>query len=331
MEILMASSVRYCSLAILAVGLLTIPSLEAAQRCRPAEVSYRDETCSLIRERDAEHRQDLLRLLTRNPQRGQYEPVAVRHLGKNRDGHLLSESAHFRILHNQNKEVVERIAAAAEGLRPAIHWKWFGNISLDWDGKCQIYLHANHKKYASKTKQWNAVGHARTLMMGDEISLRSIHLPCGLPNFFDDILPHELTHAVMAVRFRGRTPRWANEGMAMLAESRDSIDDRHISLKAYRAKDDLFAVDVLMKTEETEQINTLEYYAQSMSLVEFFVAEAGRQTFTKFLGDSLVVGYEAALRKHYGIASFAELERRWAAFAFSTARPPAGLSRLGNE
>jgi hypothetical protein len=82
-----------------------------------------------------------------------------------------------------------------------------------------------------------------------------------------------------------------------------------------------------MKTED-EQTNTLEYYAQSMSLVEFFVAERGRQAFTKFLGDSLVVGYEAALKTHYGIMSFAELERRWSAFAFARiAQPPAGLTR----
>jgi hypothetical protein len=271
---------------------------------------------------------DVLRVLERDP--GWNESlIPVRHLGKDERGRQVAESPNFRLIHNQPKSLVERIARAAEQLRPALHRRWFGDVSPDWDGKCVIILHDNHKKYVKKTKQWNALGHASTLMMGNEVSSRSIHLPCGLSNFFDDVLPHELTHAVLAVRFRGRLPRWANEGIAMLSESKASIQDRHRSLEEYRKNDELFGLDVLMKTEDDNQQNTLEYYAQSMSLVEFFVAERDRPTFSKFLGDSSVVGYETALKSHYGINSFAELERRWLAFAFSKVRqPPPGLTRL---
>jgi hypothetical protein len=270
---------------------------------------------------------DILWMLEKDPGRKEASLIPVRHLGKNELGRQVAESAHFRVIHDQTKPVAERVARAAERLRPALHRKWFGDVSLEWDGKCVIYLHANHKSYVTKTKQWNALGHARTLMMGDQVSSRSIHLPWGLSNFFDEILPHELTHAVLAVRFRGRLPRWANEGMAMLSESQSSIDDRRKSLEQYRKKDDLFGVDVLMKTEEEGQMNTLEYYAQAMSLVQFFVAEQGHQAFSRFLGDSLLVGYEPALKKHYGIANFAELERRWSAYAFSKiVEPPPGLA-----
>jgi len=288
------------------------------------------ESVSLNGKPAARTKSDILWMLEKDPGRKEGNLIPVRHLGRNERGRQVAESPNFRIIHDQSKPVVERVARAAEQLRPAIHRKWFGDVSLEWDGKCVIFLHDNHKKYVDKTKQWNALGHARTLMFGDQVSSRSIHLPCGLSNLFDDLLPHELTHAVLAVRFRGRLPRWANEGIAMLSESKSSIDERHESLEEYRKKDDLFGVDVLMKTEEDGQQNTLEYYAQSMSLVEFFVAERGRQAFTKFLGDSLVVGYESALKTHYGIASFAELERRWSAFAFANVvQPPAGLTRLG--
>ena len=288
-------------------------------------LGYRADA-ELISGRAGNARKDNKRIPEKNTD---HEPaVTVRHLGKNPQGKQVAESQHFRVIHGQSKQLVEKIIREAERIRPTIHRQWFGDVSVEWDGKVLIYLHDSHKLYADKTKQWNALGHARTLMLGNEISLRSVHLPWGVPNFFEDLMPHELTHAVMAVRLKGRTPRWANEGMAMMSETEESQERMLSRLDEYRKNDDLFALSVLMSTEEPEQTNTLEYYSQSLSLVRFLVAQRDKKTFTSFIRDSLVIGYERALRAHYGIQNYADLDRRWREYAFGAGPlPPGGLAR----
>jgi hypothetical protein len=247
--------------------------------------------------------------------------VLVRHLSKKLDGLQVAETAHFRILHDQDKPIVEKVGASAEITRATLQRKWFGEEATDWDGKCSIYLHANREKYASKTGMKNTLGHMRTLDWGG-VFLRSIHLPCKEPNLVDDVLPHEVSHSVMAVRFQGRTPRWADEGMAMLAETPGSVAECVGRLPVYRKNDGLFAIEVLMQTHEPDHFNTMEYYAQSTSLVQFLTAQKGPQTFTRFLRTSIMKGAEPALKQHFGIQGYADLEQRWQTFAFGKKSTP---------
>ncbi len=124
----------------------------------------------------------------------------------------------------------------------------------------------------------NTLGHMRTLDWGG-VFLRSIHIPCNGPNLVIDVLPHEVSHSVMAVRFQGRTPRWADEGMAMLAETPASIQDCVGRLPRYRKQDGLFAIEVLMQTEEADHYASMEYYAQSTSLVQYLTSLKGPRVY----------------------------------------------------
>src|SRR5205823_5625233 len=101
------------------------------------------------------------------------------------------------------------------------------------------------------------------------VFLRSIHIPCKETSLIADVLPHEVSHSVMAIRFQGRTPRWADEGMAMLAETPASIQECVGRLPRYRKNEGLFALEVLLQTEEADHFASMEYYAQSTSLVQF--------------------------------------------------------------
>jgi hypothetical protein len=277
-------------------------------------------TCAYVDAgRNENTHQPAARVLERSA--GSHPRVAVRHLGRNYLGNLVVESAHFRVVHSQTPQLMEKVARLAEATRARINRKWFGDTPYEWDGKCTIYLFANHKLYARMTKQSGALAHADVEMSAGFVNNRSISLPCDVPGVFEDVLPHEVTHAVMANRFNGQTPRWADEGMANLSETAASREVRHKCLAAARQKGDLFAVEVLLQTQDRRHINCLEYYAQSMSLVEFFVAQRGRHTFCRFLKDSIQGSYEEALKKHYDIHSFRELNQRWLAFAFPAAEP----------
>jgi len=256
--------------------------------------------------------------------------VAVQFLTKKYKGWFVAETTNFRFYHNQPHKLVQKIADIAERTRLTMAYKWFGEAPDDWDPKCQIFLHSNRAGYTLETKDGGkSEGCTLVRLDGLEVDSRRIHLHCDADNLLDEIVPHEVTHAVMGGNFGShQTPRWADEGMAILSQPRDSIAHYQRLLRLFRSRHDLFSVDVLMQTEDIKEQNTLEFYCQSESLVEFLVTLRGPQVFTRFLWDSFKTNYEKALQKHYGIASFNDLDTQWRAYAFDQGLPPANFAWL---
>ncbi len=148
---------------------------------------------------------------------------------------------------------------------------------------------------------------------------RRIDLHCDVKNMLTHVLPHETTHAVLSGRFgRHLVPRWVDEGVAVLSEPREKIDLYLKNLPAYRLKHELFPVSRLMAMQDyPERRLVAPFYVQSIALVEFLSSQkGGPSAFTRFVRDGLDRGYEEALRRHYGIESFRDLEQRWARQAF---------------
>jgi len=258
------------------------------------------------------------------------QQVYVNFLPGKVDGWHVAESDNFRLLHNQPHKLVLQVAEVAERTRLTMARKWFGEEPDQWDPKCTVYMHANRLGYTLITKDGGASeGCTMVRMDGREVDSRRIHLHCDADNLLDEILPHEVTHAVMGGNFGAhQTPRWADEGMAILSQPRPSIEHYLAMLSVYRAQNDLFSLEVLMQTDDIKQQNTLEFYSQSVSLVEYLVSLGGPQTFTRFLWDSFKTDYETALKRHYGLAGFAELEKRWLQYAFHQSPPPEGVARF---
>lgn len=245
------------------------------------------------------------------------ETVILRHLEEKAGDWKVAESLHFRLLHNQPVEKVLKIAYTVEKARQQLEAKWFGDSIDEWNGKCRVNLHATRREYVAKTGQKNSLGHMRVFTGGGSLSARSIHVSCDDDRLLADVLPHEVCHAVMANRLFGRTPRWADEGMAVLAESPEGVAGWLDLLPMFQRKGDLFSVEVLLTTDEAEHIGTREYYSQSASLVLFLSERKGPKTFIQFLRDTVRTGNEAALKKHYGFSGIGELDREWRKFAFT--------------
>jgi hypothetical protein len=211
---------------------------------------------------------------------------------------------------------VDKVGKVAEETRLKLQNKWFGEECLDFDGKCSIYLHSDRKKYTDKAGLANALGHTRTFSWGRDIQSRSIHLPAQQPQMLEDVLPHEISHSVLAVRLQGRTPRWADEGMAMLAETPAAVRECLVRLPQYKRDHALFGIEILMNTEESEHFQSLEYYSQSTSLVQYLTKLKSPQTFISFLQTSIAKDYPTALKQHYDISGYSDLQKRWNEHAF---------------
>ena len=62
--------------------------------------------------------------------------------------------------------------------------------------------------------------------------LRRIDVRADASDWSNAALPHELTHVVLGERFGGHAlPRWADEGIAMLSESREKHRERVANLR----------------------------------------------------------------------------------------------------
>jgi Peptidase MA superfamily len=142
---------------------------------------------------------------------------------------------------------------------------------------------------------------------------RRIDLRLDRPDPLSHALPHELTHVVLAdIMAKQRFPRWADEGMAMLA---DSVEKQQGHLKdltrAVSNRTTFRLVELLALADYPEPNRQREFYAQSLSLVRYLVERESPERFRQFAQDCAANGYEKALQKHYAISNVAELERMW--------------------
>jgi tetratricopeptide (TPR) repeat protein len=258
--------------------------------------------------------------------------LAMQHFGKNPQGWQVTETTNFLIFHNQSRDLIERVAQIAERTRQAMTRKWFGSEGEAWSTKCEIVIHGSASEYSRLTKvPANSPGH--TCIKREPVTFRVIgrridlHIE-NIVGMLEAVLPHETTHVVLAGNFGNlEVPRWADEGVAVLTEPVEKIEQHRRNLGKSQKEGLLVPVRDLMTLQDYPQARQITaFYAQSVILVEFLSQKHGPQVFIEFLRDGLKDGYETALRKHYGW-SHAELQANWDQHVASSGRQTVAAGR----
>ncbi len=97
-----------------------------------------------------------------------------------------------------------------------------------------------------------------------------------------------------------------------MTEPKEKIDQHRRNLARSHREGALYNVRDLMNMHDYPQGRQIgAFYAQSVVLVDFLTSLKGPQVFAAFLREGLDTGYEQALRKHYGLRDFNELQSRW--------------------
>ena len=150
---------------------------------------------------------------------------------------------------------------------------------------------------------------------------------CDHQNMLETVLPHETTHVVLAGMFGPHAvPRWADEGIAVLTEPSDKVQQHRQNLIRSHQEGQLFRVVELLQMEDYPQPRRIgAFYAQSVSLVDFLTRQRGPRVLTEFLRDGLREGYELSLRRHYGW-SFSDLETTFGQHVLGESQRLAGAS-----
>lgn len=226
------------------------------------------------------------------------------------------ETANFQVCCEQAEGPAKHIARHAETLRSALFTKWLGESAPDkWNPKCQIILYANQRSYVAAVGRGSERTVGSSLVNVDKggIAKRRIDLLGGNTEYLSAALPHELTHVILKDRFSTNVlPRWADEGIAILADTRAKQGRHFKDLQDSMAGRSTFNVASLLVMDEYPRSDRFgAFYGQSASLAEFLVNQKNPATFIEFIEQAGSDGYDKALQQCYGISGLAELDRQW--------------------
>jgi hypothetical protein len=229
-------------------------------------------------------------------------------------GWAVHRSANFRVCTTRGQ--AEAISYVCETLRTEYQQTWLEQTSAEaWSSQCEVVIHPTVSSYLAHVGRSgnNSSGCSTIKIERGEIVSRRIDIRADGTDMLQTALPHELIHVVLADAFVNRSlPRWADEGIAVLADPHEKQHGRHYDLHAALNSRRTFRVAELVSLEDYPGEGRLGvFYSQSGSLVDYLVKIGTPGQFLRFVQEAGSKGYDSALRNMYDIDGVADLERRW--------------------
>jgi hypothetical protein len=187
-----------------------------------------------------------------------------------------------------------------------------------WQPKCRVVLHATRQAYANSVGRGAAqtVGSSTVSLSGGRVTERRIDLLAANAEQGLSALPHEMIHILFVDAFpTSAPPKWAEEGLALTMDSSDKKSRHARDLNAaIQASSTLPIARLLSDVEYPAASQRATFYAQSLSLVEYFTQQDTPKEFIRYLRLSAQLGQDRALLAVYDLDG-PELNRRWWAHA----------------
>ena len=184
---------------------------------------------------------------------------------------VVRETACFRVYTLAGAHGVTHLPGTCESLRKHLQTTWLGVDQPAWNPKCDIVLHPTVESYRRLLGPGSeqSSGCASLKIDSERVVHRRIDVRADAADWLTAALPHELTHVVVADRFTSRQiPRWADEGMAILAEPHAKQLVRQREMEACIARGLGFSPSELARISDypnAERRNA--FYGQSAALV----------------------------------------------------------------
>jgi len=217
------------------------------------------------------------------------------------------------IVHTSDPRLARRFAEAAEAYRHQLAVEWLGMRLPDWAKPCPITAHVG--------PHLGAGGATTFIFDRGEVFGWRMTVQGPEERIVDSVLPHEITHMILASYFRRPLPRWADEGAATSVEHPSERAKYYRMLHDYLRAGRTIPLTELFRMQEYPP-NMLVLYAQGYLLAEFLIQQGGRQKYVAFLKTALDRGdWEGALGEYYGYPSLPDFHRQWLAWVQQGARP----------
>ncbi len=217
-----------------------------------------------------------------------------------------SRSRNF-LIHAPTQQLADAVAEAAETYRRDLAVHWLGAPLPDWPTPCPIRVVAGPRLAAQGVTTYNP----RPV---SDFQMEVVGTP---ERILDSVLPHEVTHTILATHFGRPLPRWADEGICTTVEHASERNKHEKKLREFlRTRRGIAMNQLFLMTEYPSDV--LPMYAQGYSVCRFLIDQQGPQTFIAFLHDYMKrPSWTANIKKHYGYESLAELQEYWLAWVDS--------------
>lgn len=211
-------------------------------------------------------------------------------------------TTNFIVLGAPNAQFAKQVAQEAERYRHDLAIHWLGRELPQWEAPCILNVVAGNIPAQGVTNYVPLPGAVRDFRM--EV--------VGTPErILDSVLPHEITHAVLASHFKRPLPRWADEGIATTVEHQAEKSKHDVKLREFLTTGRGIPMNkMFMMKEYPKEMLTL--YAQGYSVCRFLIDQQGPQEFIRFIESYFHGGsWTQAVNKHYQYESLAELQDYW--------------------
>jgi hypothetical protein len=196
------------------------------------------------------------------------------------------------------------LALCAEKYRKEKAIAWLGREMPPWAEPCPL-----HVKLTS-----GAAGGATSFNFMHGQVLQVMNIEGDFDQVVQSVLPHEITHTVLAHHFGQPVPRWADEGAAVLEES-EAEQQRHVEGNLAALKQgQAYSLSGLFGLKQYPR-DVGELYVEGYSVSLFLVATHGRPAFLAFVGQGMAGDWNQAAH-NCGYQSVDALEKAWVAFCF---------------
>ena len=233
----------------------------------------------------------------------------------------VAETPNFRVHCCTTANRLRELAESCERLKARTQTMWLGENSANWQPRCEIVVHSTVGAYCRTLGPGSerTSGCSTVRLDQGRVAERRIDLRSDADGWHSESLPHELTHVVLADRFTDRRiPAWADEGIAMLAESPDKLQRRLNELRSLVATGHTLGLRQLVSLENgPTPAARAAFYGQSVTLTGLLLERGTPQQLIQFVEAGQRDGHDKALHDVYGVESWSALESEWRTFANS--------------
>ena len=223
-------------------------------------------------------------------------------------GPAVCESANFRV-EAPDPDSAKLVADRAEVHRKALAVAWLGKELPTWEKPCPVRVCITLGPPGGRSGfTFSNLGSRKSAVSG-----MTMEVTGPLDVIVGGVLPHEVMHCVVTTHFGRPVPRWADEGLAILAESDDVQARTAAQFNDFRARGRTLQVKTLLELQDYPA-DRFAVYLEGYSVARFLVARkgGGRAGLVKFLNAGMADGWDAAAKSVYGFASVGALEEAWA-------------------
>jgi hypothetical protein len=207
------------------------------------------------------------------------------------------------IIETKDARQAEQYGKAAERFRRDLAIEWLGEEMPRWGDRCPITVEVGSRLGAGGATTF-VFDHGE--VFGWRMTIQGSH-----ERVLDSVLPHEITHMILASYFRQPLPRWADEGASTSVEHISERTRHRKMLQEFLREDRGIPFNVMFAMKEYPS-DIMPLYAQGYSLSEYLIQQGGKRKFLAFL-DSGLQGerWGEAVSHHYGSANLGVLQNAW--------------------